>query len=156
MIEDNGVVFTNLNGQSALFNNGTWPLRSFEVNGNMRSSPVERMEEPGEWPTRSTPGALLLHCGGDLLENDSDAYMIERIRVLNILIPAGIVNNERKMGTLTLLFNSIEPLVGDCTLDDYPVLPMQALYPSVTEWSITFKVFAGYMIGRNSGRLYSI
>jgi hypothetical protein len=156
MIEDNGLVFTNLNGQSAAFNNDIWPLKKFEVEGNMKSTPVDRMQEPGEWPVRTIPGSILLHCGGDVLKNDSAGYIAERMRVLNILIPAGVVNNERKMGVVTLLYVGWEPMIADWTLDDYPQLPMEALYPSVTEWGFTIKVFAGYMIGRGSGRLYSI
>ena len=156
MIEDNGVVFTNLNGQTLALNNNTWALTSFEPEGSMKSTPVERMQEPGEWPTRSIAGALLIPCGGDLLLNDSTAYMAERIRALNILVPAGVVNSERRMGTVTLYFNGLEPMYNDCTLDDIPHLPMKALYPSVTEFLITFKVFDGYMIGRNSGRYYTI
>lgn len=156
MIEDNGVKFVNLNGQTLLLNNDTWPLTSFEPEGSMKSTPVERSQESGEWPTRSIPGALLIPCGGDLIKNTSGAYIAERMRAMNILVPAGVVETERKMGTLTLSFTDFEPMYNDCTLDDIPHLPMRALYPSVTEFLITFKVFDGYMIGRNTGRFYTI
>lgn len=156
MIEDDGVIFTNLNGQQLKLNNDIWPLKNFEVEVNMRGERIDRMEEPGEWPTRTQVGAALIHCGGDVLKNTSDDYITERMRAINILVPAGVIEQERKMGTLTLLYNNFEPLINDCTLDGYPSLPMQALYPSVTEYSITFRVFAGYMIGRNTGRKWSI
>jgi hypothetical protein len=154
MIEDNGVIFTNLNGQQLALNNDIWPLKSFEIEGSMRGQRIEKMEEPGEWPTRTQVGALLIHCGGDLLKDTSDTYIAERMRAMNILVPAGVIEQERRMGTLTVKYNNFEPLINDCTLDDYPMLPMQALYPSVTEYTMTFRIFAGYMIGISSGRKY--
>jgi hypothetical protein len=156
MIKDNGVVFTNLNGQSVSLNNDTWPLKEFTPEVDIFGEEVKRMQEPGIWPNRTVLGKMLMHCGGDLLLNDAYAYITERMRAMQILVPAGIINNERKMGTITLLYDNFEPMYNDCTLDAYPSLPMQALYPSVTEFSITFKVFDPFLIGRNTGRFYSI
>lgn len=156
MIKDNGLIFTNLNGQQWLINNDIWPLKEFTPEGSIRGNRVERMEEPGEWPTRTQVGALLIHCGGDLLEDTSGSYIVERMRVLQILIPAGVIEQERKMGTLTIKYEDFEPMYNDCTLDDYPSLPMQALYPSVTEWSVTFRIFDGFMLGQNTGRAYTL
>jgi hypothetical protein len=35
-------------------------------------------------------------------------------------------------------------------------MPLQALYPSVSEFQITYKTFQPYLIGVGSGRFYSI
>jgi len=156
MLEDNGVQFTNLNGQTVSFNNATWPLKEFEVEGTMKANRVDRMQEPGEWPTRTIQGATLIHCGGDLLLSTASAYIAERIRVLNILVPPGVINDERPSGVLTITYTDLEPMIADVALDDYPQLPMKALYPSVTEFSITFRNFSGIFVGRNSGRFYNI
>jgi hypothetical protein len=80
--------------------------------------------------------------------------------MMQALVPAGIVINSRKMGDISMQYTGqeamiTEPLTGAC-LDDYPQVPMRALYPSVTEFDITFKVFRGYMIGAGSGKPYSI
>jgi hypothetical protein len=149
--------WTNLNGQVWQFNTDTCPLKEFTVEVANRTVAVERMQEHGEWPAYSYQGAMLIHINGDLLYNDATAYMAGRIQMLQTLCPAGVVVNTRRMGTFNITFTGQEPMYSDdVTLDALPSIPMRALYPSVTEFDITFKVFRPYLIGAGSGRFYTI
>jgi len=156
MIEDDGVVFTNLNGISWEFNNNTWALKEFDAQGSLRGTRVDRMEEPGEWPTRTLPGPLIIHTGGDLNCGTVEEYVEESMGMVNTLVPAGVIELERRMGTIAIKYYGLEWLVADCAIDDFPHLPKQALYPTVSDWSVSYRVFAGYMVGRTSGRPYSL
>lgn len=155
MIEDNGLVFTNLNGQRWVANNNTWALKESNPEPSFKSTPIERSQEPGEFPTRTHPGALMLHYGGDLICDTVENYMVQYLTAVNVWVPAGIIERERKMGVISIKYYGQEWLDGDCTVDGYG-FPMQALYPTVTEFTVSFKVFAGYMIGRISGRPISL
>ena len=115
----------------------------------------KRMQEPGVWPHRTIPGHMLLHLTGDILQNSAAQYITDRINMLQILVPAGVVELQRKMGKIRMQYTGQEVMQNDCTLDAYPSLPMQALYPSVTEFQVTFKVFDPFMIGV-SGKRYMI
>lgn len=150
--------FTNLNGQTWHFNTDTCPLKEFIVEIDSRSEEVPRMQEHGIWPAYTYQGKMLLHLNGDILENTPEQYIASRINMLNILVPAGIVVNTRRMGTITMKYSGMaEDMYQDeVTLDAMPSLPMRALYPSVTEFDITFKIFRPYMIGKSSGRYYTI
>lgn len=152
--------WTNVLGQSYTFNTALIPLKEFVVEGEVRSEEVPRMQEHGIWPAYSYSGKMLIHINGDILCNTAAEYIQERMKMMQALVPAGIVVNSRKMGDITMQYTGMEamrtePLTG-ATLDDYPQIPMRALYPSVTEFDISFKVFRGYMVGAGSGKPYSI
>lgn len=155
MIEDSGLVFTNLNGVSWTFNTDTCPLKEFIVEVDMVGTEIKRMQEPGIWPHRTSPGKMLMHIVADILRDTSATYIADRLTLLNTLIPAGVVELHRKMGTIKLHYVGQEWMSADCTLDAYPSMPLQALYPSVSEVDITFKTFTPYLTGV-SGRYYSI
>jgi len=149
--------FTNLNGQVWQFNTDTCPLKEFDVETSNRTIDVPRMQEHGSWPAYSYQGPMLIHITGDLLYNDATTYMSGRIQMLQTLVPAGVVVKDRTMGTIRITFTGQEPMYSDdVTLDALPSIPMRALYPSVTEFTITFKVFRPYLIGAGSGKFYTI
>src|SRR5881392_2127656 len=132
MIEDNGLVFTNVNGQSITFNNDLLPLKEFIPEYEMSGVEAKRLQEPGIWPHRTVPGKLLIHTTSDILYNDSASYIAARIKIMNTLIPAGVLLKDRKLGQLKLHLVGQEWMYNDCTIDGTPSAPMQALYPSVT------------------------
>jgi hypothetical protein len=149
--------FQNLNGAIWQFNTDTWPLKEFEVDGDIRSDEVARMQEHGIWEARTYLGKLLIHTTGDALFNTPEDYIAARLNMLNTLIPAGVIESARRMGRLFIGFDGItEDFYQDCTFDGYPTLPMMALYPSVTEFQITYKLFKPYMIGVQTGKFYTI
>jgi len=150
----------SINGLSFTFNTATIPLKEFVVEGSIRTEEVPRMQEHGVWPAYSYSGPMLIHINGDILCNTAGDYISQRMQMMNALIPAGMVVRDRKMGDISLQYTGYEamvtePLTGAC-LDDYPQIPMRALYPSVTEFDITFKIFRGYLIGAGSGKPYAI
>jgi len=147
----------NLNGQIWSFNTDTWPLKNFEVDGDVRNEELQRMQEHGIWESRTYLGKVLIHTLGDALYNTPQDYMVGRLGMLNTLVPAGVIETARRMGRLFIGFDGItEDFYQDYTLDGYPTLPMLALYPSVTEFQITYKLFRPFMIGVSSGKLYTI
>jgi hypothetical protein len=149
--------FINLNGQIWHFNTDTCPLKEFTVEVDSRSEEVPRMQEHGIWPSHTYQGKMLIHINGDLLYNTPQLYIAGRLQMLNTLVPAGVVVNTRRMGTIRMQYTGQEVMYSDdVTLDAMPSVPMRALYPSVTEFDITFKVFRPYMIGAGSGRFYTI
>ena len=152
--------WTSTLGQSFTFNTALIPLKEFTVEGEIRSEEIDRMQEHGIWPAYSYSGKMLIHINGDILCNTAAEYIQQRMLMMQALVPAGVVVNTRKMGDISMQYTGMEPMItepltGAC-LDSYPQIPMRALYPSVTEFDITFKVFRGYMVGAGSGKPYSI
>jgi hypothetical protein len=149
--------FTNNNGLTWHFNTDTCPLKEFEVDVDIRTEEVPRMQEHGLWPSYSYAGKMLLHLTGDILQATPQAYIADRIQMLKVLTPAGVVVTHRTIGKITMQYTGQETMYNDSvTLDAAPSIPMHALYPSVTEFQITFKCFKPYMIGAGSGQFYSI
>lgn len=154
------LTWTNVQGQSFTFNTDVIPLKEFTTEVDIRTEEVERMQEHGIWPGYSYGGKLLIHINGDILCNTAAEYIVQRMNMLQCLVPAGVVVNTRKMGDISLQYTGMETmrsesLTGAC-LDAAPSIPMRALYPSVTEFDITFKVFRPYLLGAGSGKPYTI
>lgn len=152
--------WTNTQGISFTFNTDVIPLKEFTPETDIRSEEVSRMQEHGIWPAYSYGGKLLIHINGDILCNTAAEYIQQRMLMLQCLVPAGLVVNTRKMGDIRMQYTGMETMVtealtGAC-LDAAPSIPMRALYPSVTEFDITFKVFRPYMVGAGSGKFYTI
>src|SRR5215831_7227085 len=156
MIEDNGLVFTNLNGQSWTWNNDTCPLTEFDPETEIFGTEVKRMQEPGIWPHRTILGKCLIHITFDILRDTSADFISDYLTLKNTLMPPGVVEMTRKMGVLKIQYVGQEWMQGDCALDGPLSMPFQALYPSVASGQLTFKIFRPYMTGIASGKLYSL
>jgi hypothetical protein len=151
--------FVNIRGQTWQFNTADNPLKNYEVNSDIRpeGDDQERMQEHGTWPHRTYMGKVLIHLTGDLMRDTASAYIAARMSMLDIIYPQNEIQVERKLGTLYLKYTGMgEDMKGDVTIDGGIELPIPALYPTVTEYHVTFKAFSPFFTGASSGRNYHI
>lgn len=148
--------FTNNDGQTVNFNTATMPLRHFVVSADIRRQEREKSQFPGIWPAKTYIGRCSIQMEGDLLFDDSSSYIAARLDMLRKILPyPATIVSQRKLGYLTVKYSGMsEACRNDVTIDGYPELPMEALYPSVTAYMITWIGFAPYFTGVSSGTYY--
>ena len=139
------------------FNTNTCPLKTFEIDGELKTTDRPKMQEPGDWQSFAYLGKLLVHLAGDLIGDTSEEYIDNRLRFMRVICPPWQPQPQknRAWGTLYIKYYGVERFKGDCTCDGVPDPGDMGFNPTVSEYSVTFKVFNPYWIG-DSGNRYLI
>jgi hypothetical protein len=154
MIES--IYFINLRNQRWDFNTNTCPLKSFEIDGETRMTDRSKAEEAGDWPGYNYLGRQLIHLAGDLIGDTSEEYITRRLSMMSIICPPEGRQRNRRWGSLYIKYYGQETLQADCTVDGYPDLPMTGQNPTVTTYTVNFKIFNPYWQGVITGNKYLI
>lgn len=131
----------NNRNQFVQLNTDTWPMHDFITEDAVRGTQRDRMQLPGEWPSFTYQGAMLLHVNGDLVCDTTEAYNIERVRVKTLLSHAPTARQRQRIwGYCTLQYYGMNPMTNDYVMQQVE-MPLQALSPSIGPYQFTFKFF---------------
>lgn len=160
----NYVEWVHVSGYSFNLNSDTWPLKTFDVQVDQRiDTSRNKMMEHGRWRTRSYRGGMSIHCEGsgfgDMGATDELTvanYVTARKQlVLALYGPPDRVVVEDYMGSLYVTpYGESEAWVAQyCTIEAFQA-PVEALYPALTTYLITFQSFDPWFVGASSGTKY--
>ena len=148
--------FVNIQNQTWHFNTDTCPLTSFVVDGSTRMTDRPRMQQHGDWEGFNYLDHDLLHIEGDILRDTTEAYIADRLAIMDIICPPPGRQNTRRWGKINLKYYGQEMMTANCTGDSRPSMPLQGLYPTVGPFQISFKIFDPFWTGVISGNRYLI
>jgi hypothetical protein len=139
--------FVNANGQTCNFNDNELPFNSFTTSVDWRFTERDKAMQHGIWQGPSYLGKRLFTVEGELLESSAGAYWVKRQQFISSILPRPHLGYQT-VGTLYLTFDGInEELSCQCTLDGWPEMPLQALYPSSSKYQINWKAFDPRLYG---------
>jgi len=145
--------FTNLRSQSLSFNTDNLPLHDYHIDGETRGADRPHMQDHGDWQSYGYMGPVTVHLEGDIVYDTTENYITARLNMLDILVPPPGRQRLRRWGTLYIKYTGqTYEFAGDCRLDGYPEIPLQALYPSVSPFQVSFHVFEPHFTEIGTGR----
>lgn len=152
------VDFRNINGEIWHFNTADCPLHDFSIDYDVRPEGEEqnRMQEDGIWPHYTYVGKALVHLEGAILADTTADYVTKAMNINRIILPIPKQRQTvRKLGDLIMRYTGMtEDMIASCGLDGSPLMPKAANFPTVSEFTITFKIFDGYFVGVATGNYY--
>lgn len=129
----------NLRNEVLQLNTDNWPMHEFIAEESIRGVTRDKMQLHGEWPSFKYKGAVLLHVSGDLVQDTTEAYNIERRRVKKLLAPAAdIKQRTRHWGYVSIKYYGLNPVNNNYTMENVD-MPLEALSPSIGPYQFTFK-----------------
>lgn len=114
------------------------------------------MQDAGDWQSFNYLGPQIIHLAGDLLADTTEAYITSRLDMMRILCPPPGRQKYRRWGELYLKYYGQEIMKNAVTLDGYPDIPVDGTNPTVSPYTVNFKVFDPYWIGVGTGTTYLI
>ena len=149
------LIYTNNAGGSIELNEEPpgfrFPLREFEMPMYFEGQPQSKMQAPGEWPTYSYPRYRTFELTGDVLGDTAEGYNDAVGDMKEVILPPYAFYEARRHGRLSIKF------YGDATTyySDVQLVtlstPKIANYPSVGEYSISWRSFEPYLRITGSG-----
>lgn len=144
--------FVNYRSRRWQFNTVDCPLHDFSISGDIKGGDREHMMDHGDWESFSYLGPTTVHIEGDLQYGTTEEYIEKRLLMLSIIIPPPGRQRIRSWGELQLQYTGQPLMVNTVKLEGYPEIPMQALYPSVTPFMISFKCFNPFWVVSGTGQ----
>lgn len=151
--------FHNANNTNVFaFNTDTSPLNGFDVTGVTRiSTERNKPQRHGVNPTFPYRGGMEIHIEGAIFKDTTDNYVAYRKTLALALFgnpnaTAAVTN--RKNGTLIInVDGETEDWETDCVVTAYSN-PIKGLYPTLSEFLITFFSWTPWFTGVNTSNLY--
>lgn len=144
------LVFTNPQGFSVTLNDLTYPLKKFTWPPVLEGSSIPKGQHAGQWDNYKHVRKMDIECEGTILTGDTTAYWVARRALMKAILPSPI-STSRIHGTFVL------NLDGDSTTYIAEVnlmqasLPLEALFPTVTEFMFTWECNKGYWRNQATG-----
>lgn len=112
-----------------------------------------RNDEQGAWPTVPREGGMEIHCEGDILAANSDAYQVLR-KAMVTAFRNDVLPITRRRGRLTVRYDGeTEDWYADVIVVAFSA-PRGPQSPARSSWACTFFSFKPYFIGATSGDPY--
>jgi len=146
-------------GSLVELNDLNYPLHEFDIETTIDPREFKKMSESGEWPTFTYPGAMTVHAEGDIVGyggTPTNDYVTKRIALLDAVLPPIGVLTARHHGTLRLRLDGMSENADALVVCSQQSIPMKALHPAISEFSITWKAFLPYFTGVSSQTKYQL
>ena len=137
-------------GSLVELNDLNYPLHVCEIETTLDPREFKKMSESGEWPTYTYPGAMTIHAEGDIVGyggTPSNDYVAKRMALLDAVLPPIGVLQARHHGTVRIRLDGMTENADALVVITQQSIPMKSLYPSISEFSITWKAFLPYFTG---------
>lgn len=137
-------------GSPVELNTLVYPLHVVEITPNIDPKTYQKLAAPGEWPSFTYEGAMTIHVEGDCIGSGATPgsdYTANRIALIDAIAPPVGVLTSRKHGVIRI---RMEGMTEDADVDVVVTqrsIPMRALYPSISEFLITWKAYLPYFTG---------
>jgi len=146
-----------VSGSSITLNDLNYPLSSFEPEVDREDKQYKKWVAHGEWPSFSYAGAMRIPAEGRILATGADDtaratdYVTKRLALCDAFLPSATTPlTSRPHGYLRIkLYGMAEAADADGHIISFRA-PMQALYPSNSEFFVTFKLFTPYFTGAST------
>lgn len=146
-------------GSPITLNDLNYPMHVCEIETALDVKDAKKMAAHGEWPTYAYPGAMTIHCEGDIVGmggTPSTDYVTKRLALIDAILPPIQVLTTRKHGVLRIQMDGMtETADADVILASQSV-PMRALHPAISEFLITWKAFLPYFTGTSTTTKYQL
>lgn len=153
------LVYIPASGSSVTLNDLNYPIHEFDVETLLDPRDAKKMGQPGQWPTFSYPGAMIIHAEGRILGSGvtpSNDYVTKRLALLDAILPPIGTLTSRIHGTLRIQMDGwTETADADVQVTQQSV-PMRANYPAISEFMITWKSFLPYFEGNSTATKYQL
>lgn len=146
-------------GSTVTLNDLNYPLHVCEIETTLDPREFKKMSESGEWPTFTYPGAMTIHVEGDIVGyggTPSVDYVTKRLAILDAVLPPIGVLQARHHGTLRMKLEGMSENADALVVCSQQSIPMKSLYPSISEFSVTWKAFLPYFTGVSSQTKYQL
>lgn len=153
----NAAKFVNLRNQTLDLNTDTLPLHDYHIDGETRSTDRPHMQDHGSWKSFSYMGPVTVHMEGDIVYGTTADYITARLNMLDILLPPPGRQRYRYWGTLYIKYEGqTNFFTSKCRHEGYPEIPLQALYPSVSPFMLSFYCFEPHFTEEGTGARVAI
>lgn len=137
-------------GAKVTLNDLNYPMHVCEIETAIDVKDAKKMAAHGEWPTYAYPGAMSIHCEGDIVGNGgtpSNDYVAKRIALLDAILPPIQTLTTRKHGFVRIQMDGMTEYADADVILAQQAVPMRSLYPAISEYMITWKAFLPYFTG---------
>lgn len=135
---------TNLETATTLtINDGTYPLRVFEWDYQIKGEAEPKMQKPGRHDALKQVDFMTIELEGDILADISQNYWNIRKAFMEVFLPHPESEELNHVRLLMQVAGSSDILYADCTLQDVDA-PLEALYPTRTPFRFSYESNFGY------------
>lgn len=141
--------------------NHLYPLHDFDIIALIdQPNPAKRMAYPGEWPKFHYPAAQTIQAAGQILgiggTDDARAvsYFNQRLALLDAITPPVQMLTSRHHGVLRVRMDGMTEDADVNVVCTQRSVPLQALFPANSQFTITWKAFEPYFTGVTTSTLY--
>ena len=145
-----------MDGAVIEINTNIYPLHDFDPTVSERTvTDRDKMQAHGQWPTYSYRGGMDIHFEGDIFGDTSDDYWTNRLAlVAGIFGSPDAAITDRKLGDLIIELSGLTDRMQTEVCVTAWSAPIRGLYPSTSEFAVTFHSWTPYFIGISSGTKY--
>lgn len=143
-------------GGSITLNDLVYPVHQFDVETMIDNRDAKKMAQPGEWPVYAYPGSMTIHCEGRILGASSSDYVTKRLALLDAILPPIATLTSRIHGTVRIQMDGWAETADAEVIVTQQSVPMRAMYPSISDFMITWKAFLPYFEGNSTLTKYQL
>jgi hypothetical protein len=140
-------------GSPIEINTDSYPLSECDIFTNFDSKTFRKLAAPGEWPSFAYPGALTINVVGKILGTGvtpTEDYWDKRLALMDATLPPIQTLTSRQHGVIRVRMDGWSEDADTPVVVMSTSLPMQALYPAISDFRISWKGFVPYFTGASS------
>jgi len=146
-------------GSPVELNTLIYPMHDLDIQTQMDVHEFKKRAQAGEWPSFAYPGAMTITAEGDIVGSGatpSADYVAKRLALVDAILPPIQVLTSRKHGFIRIQLDGWTETADADVINTDRSIPMQALYPAISPYQITWKAFLPVFIGTTSGDFYQV
>lgn len=144
-------------GSTLVLNDLVYPLHMFEPESAVDTHEFKKMQAHGEWPSFHYLGAMTVVSEGKIIGNGAtDAlrsadYVAKRLAFMDALLPPTTTPlTARKHGFLRLQLDGMTEAANADAVVVSLRAPMAALYPAISDFFVTWKMWDPWFVGAST------
>lgn len=142
--------------------NHIYPLDGFDIETNIDTHDFKKMALPGQWPSFQYPDAMTINATGKILgvgSTDSlraTNYITQRLALCDAVLPPLTVMTARYHAVLRVRMDGMTEDADAQVVVNQNSIPLAALFPAYSEFTITWKAFEPYFVGVSTATKYQL